>query len=425
MQRDSKINMTDADFKVIIIGGGMSGLCLAQGLKMANINFELFERDKSKVDRLQGYRITLRKEGVSALKECLPPKLFSNVLTKDQYQGPEKPAMMFLTEQMSEMVRFAVSEDEEQNPISRIILRKILLEGLDDYVRFDKRFLRYELSDDGKTVTAFFHDGTSASGNLLVAADGANSVVRSQMLPHAKRIETGVLAVASKLAISPETKDLVPEILRLGPALVMGPTGQTMFLATYYPPRDLVAAFSAEDTIPYAMWSVFMKAHKWPFNLAQMNAEQQLEEVKLQVKTWHPMLRDLVAHANLESVACINIKTSVRVEPWESGRVTFVGDSIHSMTPYRGTGGNQALRDAANLCAVLIKVAGSNDKDLIAAIHDYEAEMLSRGFKSVDTSLSTLKLGHLEGWPAFSRNSALRVLNLCINPSRVLFGAPK
>ena len=49
--------MAPSNFKVLIIGGGMGGLCLAQGLKKANIDVEVFERDKSKDDRLQGYRI--------------------------------------------------------------------------------------------------------------------------------------------------------------------------------------------------------------------------------------------------------------------------------------------------------------------------------------------------------------------------------
>jgi 2-polyprenyl-6-methoxyphenol hydroxylase-like FAD-dependent oxidoreductase len=43
----------------MIVGAGTGGLCLAQGLKLNNISVELFERDYSPTDRLQGYRLSI------------------------------------------------------------------------------------------------------------------------------------------------------------------------------------------------------------------------------------------------------------------------------------------------------------------------------------------------------------------------------
>ena len=50
-------------FKVLIVGGGLGGLCLAQGLKKAGIDFRVFERDASPVSRLQGYRLSINPAG--------------------------------------------------------------------------------------------------------------------------------------------------------------------------------------------------------------------------------------------------------------------------------------------------------------------------------------------------------------------------
>ena len=65
------------DFHVVIIGAGLGGLCLAQGLKRANIGFDVYERDPAADSRLQGYRIRIDPSGQRALEACLPPELFA------------------------------------------------------------------------------------------------------------------------------------------------------------------------------------------------------------------------------------------------------------------------------------------------------------------------------------------------------------
>lgn len=49
--------MAKEAFHVIIVGGGIGGLALAQGLKKNGISFAVFEKDMSRADRIQGYRI--------------------------------------------------------------------------------------------------------------------------------------------------------------------------------------------------------------------------------------------------------------------------------------------------------------------------------------------------------------------------------
>ena len=50
-----------AKFDVIIVGGGIGGLTLAQGLKKNGISCAVYEKDLSRADRLQGYRIVIAK----------------------------------------------------------------------------------------------------------------------------------------------------------------------------------------------------------------------------------------------------------------------------------------------------------------------------------------------------------------------------
>src|SRR5215469_2472242 len=76
MQKDHG-ETTKAPLHVLIIGGGVGGLCLAQGLKQSGINVAVYERDQSGHFRHQGYRIGINTDGGRALHACLPDHLFN------------------------------------------------------------------------------------------------------------------------------------------------------------------------------------------------------------------------------------------------------------------------------------------------------------------------------------------------------------
>lgn len=59
MPNHSQLNM--AATKVLIIGGGLSALALGQCLRAANIDFEIFERDRDEQSRAQGWALSLRE----------------------------------------------------------------------------------------------------------------------------------------------------------------------------------------------------------------------------------------------------------------------------------------------------------------------------------------------------------------------------
>ena len=184
--------MADSSFHVVVIGGGIGGLCLAQGLKKAGVPVSVYERDRTPTSRLQGYRIHVSPRGARSLRECLPGDLW------DVFElscGTSPHNFRFMTHRMEELLRIETPEDAavgRHYSASRGRLRQILSAGLDDIVYFDRAFTRYEIVSDGR-VRAFFEDGSSADGDVLVAADGGNSRVRKQFLPGAKRVDTGIL----------------------------------------------------------------------------------------------------------------------------------------------------------------------------------------------------------------------------------------
>lgn len=93
--------------------------------------------------------------------------------------------------------------------VDRLSLRQVLLAGLDDIVHFGKEFTRYEQQQDG-TGRAFFADGTSATGIVLVAADGVGSCTSEQFLPHTEVIDTGARWLGGKTILTNELRALLP-----------------------------------------------------------------------------------------------------------------------------------------------------------------------------------------------------------------------
>src|SRR5215469_11313118 len=217
-------------FHVIIIGGGIGGLCLAQGLRRAGISVAVYEKGPKRADPhwLQGYQIHINPSGSKALQECLPPTVWNSLAASACL--PDN-GFQVLTEQMKELV-FVEPELMDGTSHVRIVrttLREVLLDGLDDVVNFEKEFVRYEQTPNGK-VTAFFADGTNADGDVLVGADGTGSNVRKQYLPHARIVDTGIVGAACRLPIDRDIRGRLPEHLLTRLTSVLPPKSTYMIV---------------------------------------------------------------------------------------------------------------------------------------------------------------------------------------------------
>jgi 2-polyprenyl-6-methoxyphenol hydroxylase-like FAD-dependent oxidoreductase len=387
--------------RVIVIGGGTGGLCLAHGLRAAGVDVAVYERSHTRDERLQGYRVHINPTGARALHECLSPALWRAFLATT---GTPGNGFGFLTERMKTLTVLAdhagpaPAPTEAHHSVSRITLHQVLTSGLAGALHFDKRFVHYERAGDG-TVTCSFADGTTASGDVLVGADGANSVVRQQYLPQARRVDTDVVAVAGKYLLTPESKSRLPARLYAGPNTVIPPKGCGMFVAPQEFDHDvalpggiggndpgLATTALYDNTSSYLMWAFGARRTRYPANVGDLDGVGLRELVERLITSWHPGLRRMVADTDPDTVSLLPIRTSLPVAAWRSTNITLLGDAIHSMTPLRGIGANIALRDAQLLCRSLTSAA-RGEIDPVSAIARYEAEMIRYGFAAVRDSL--------------------------------------
>jgi 2-polyprenyl-6-methoxyphenol hydroxylase-like FAD-dependent oxidoreductase len=349
--------------RIIVVGAGLAGSLLAQGLRDQDV--VVFERDAAPGG--QGYRIHIAPEGDLAMRECLPPELYAEVLAT---AGKRGSGWRVLDPQLRVVRETLVPHDAEAEEatgrhltVDRATLRRILLTGVD--VRHGAAFERFELRDGG--VRAFFGNGEVADADLLVAADGTHSRVRAQLLPHAEVEETGIVEVFGRTPLTERVRELAPGAALDGFCAIAGDDGRFMPLAAHQFP---------DGRGDYVMWVVGAPAPMFPALLSDVDAQECAADL---VKDWHPHLGELIRLGDPASVHSTTMRIAKPLGPWESGPVTLMGDAIHTMIP-QGQSAAIALRDAAVLTRRL------REHDPATAVREYEREMLDYAFAAVEQS---------------------------------------
>ncbi|MEU9830524.1 NAD(P)/FAD-dependent oxidoreductase [Streptosporangium sp. NPDC048047] len=373
--------------RVLVIGAGLGGLTLAHALVRAGIDVQVFEADDGGGERFQGYRIGLGPLAMEALRANLPPRLYELAeVTSGSLTGPG----MLFDERLTPLSRDLEGPSAETRAVDRQVLRRILLGGLEGRVAHGRRLTGLAEAADG-TVTARFADGTQATGEVLVGADGGNSVVRRHLAPEVKLVDSDLCGAMGR---TPLTDRFLRLVSGRG-TMVKGP-GITLMLGRMQfgrEPSEAAAELAPELDMPYrdgyVRW-VLMMPPDHPAATGPGVVGEDARELALElIDGWHPDLRELVRRADMSAVG--RSKVHDRPMPsWPVGRITLLGDAAHLTLASGGNGANTALQDAVRLCARLAE-AGRGARALTSALEEYRDDLLERGNAAVAFGKEALK----------------------------------
>jgi FAD-dependent urate hydroxylase len=331
--------------KAIIIGAGMGGLTAGIALKQAGYTVEIY--DRVKILRPAGAAISLWSNGVKVLNRLGLERAIAAV-------GGQMDRMAYYASTGETLTDFSLQPLIEQvgqrpYPVTRTELQQVLLNAVgSEMVRLGSRCIA--IKQDETSVTACFEDGHQATGDVLIAADGTHSVLRSSVLGY--KVERQYVGYVNWNGLVPASEDLAPKnswVQYVGEhkrASLM-PVGSDRFY------------FFLDVPLPKGTTN-------------QPDFYQ--EELSSFFKGWAEPIQHLIQRLDPATTARIEIHDVDPLPTLVQGKVALLGDAAHGTAPDVGQGGCQALEDAF----VLTNYLRSTTLNVEDALKRYEAARIER-----------------------------------------------
>jgi len=240
--------------------------------------------------------------------------------------------------------------------ILRSELLRVISEGAakeDIDVQYGKRLV--SVDEDATSVTATFSDGTSATGDILVGADGIHSAVRTLIDPAAPGPQyTGLMSFGfGDFAADGTLNDSKPGAIdamhfAFGKKSFYGywrqPDGTDAFFSNF--PQERPMTLAEARAVPKEEW------------LAKLRASHVGDK---------PGERLFAAASPAKMLVAGPMERMPKVPHWYRGRMVLVGDSVHAPSSSSGQGASLAIESAIELAHCLRDVT-----DVTEAFAAYE-----------------------------------------------------
>jgi 2-polyprenyl-6-methoxyphenol hydroxylase-like FAD-dependent oxidoreductase len=347
--------------KAIIIGGGIGGLCAAIALRKKGIAATVFER----VPELKevGAGLSLWANAIKALDRIGMAEAVGAISIPQTIGGVRSIEGNLLSSALRGHAESRIGETLVVVLHRAELLSALLQKAGEENVITGAKCLGFEQDDQG--VTAQFAGGQEVRGDLLLGADGINSIVRAQLFgKSAPRYSgyTGWRAVT----------EFDHPILRQG---AFESWGKGVRFGMIPLSRKRIYWFAAKNA---------------PQGESNSAGDGKGELLRL-FRGWHEPIEAAIEATDENAILRNDIVDRIPLKKWTQGRVTLLGDAAHPMTPNLGQGACQAIEDAVVLADCL-----SENSALTEALKTYEARRLERANRIVRQSWRIGKAIQLE-----------------------------
>ncbi|KAB8216022.1 hypothetical protein BDV33DRAFT_207725 [Aspergillus novoparasiticus] len=363
-----------AEFKIIIAGGGIAGLTLANMLEKFDFDYVLLEAH-SKIAPPVGASIGLFPNGLRILDQLGCYERIANLSVQQlevAYMRDKKGDVLSALPQMFKHL-------ERRYGYGLLFFdRQKLLEILHDTIKHKDRVLLnkkvsdIDLIDGGVNVTTA--DGSVYTGTLVVGADGIHSKVRSLMRDLGNKLQPGYFPAKEEDNVpcyyrcSFGIAQHVPGWVAGEQNIVMG-NGQSQLVVSG--PEGRVYWFLF-DKLPQA---------KYGKDIPKYTKEDEAEFVKQNYNL--PITRNVtfghVFDKRLSST--LTPLHEIVYQKWFFKRIITFGDSAHKPNPIGGQGANGAMESCAEFLNAILRKKESHGGSL-ADLSDRDIEDILRETQS-------------------------------------------
>jgi 2-polyprenyl-6-methoxyphenol hydroxylase-like FAD-dependent oxidoreductase len=317
--------------KALITGGGIAGPVTAMALQRAGIESVVYEAHVPGTGDAGSY-LTVATNGLDALRavDADKPVLAAGFPTPTNVLWSGSGRRLGAVSNGGRLADGTVSHTIKRARLYRALHDEAAARGI--RTEYGRRLVGAEVTAGGG-VTAAFEDGTRATGDLLVGADGVHSATRRLLDPAAPAGRfVGLVNFGGYTPDGAGTTEPGAWHMIFGRRAFFGyvvdPAGGTVWFANV--PRPAVTPAERAATGP----------EQWRERLVELFAGDR------------GPAGDLIAAGTLE-LAADNTHDLPSVPTWHRGPMVIVGDAAHAPSPTSGQGASMAAEDGVVLAQCL------------------------------------------------------------------------